>query len=154
MSDNESGQDGAILTALHVLEYPYTRSVGPVLGEFLGGLRDGRILGVRTPSGQVVVPPVEFDPVTGADASEMVEVADRGRVTTWAWVSRPKKEHPLDTPFAFALVQLDGADTPMLHAVDAGSAEAMATGMRVRARWKGERAGMITDIACFEPEAG
>jgi uncharacterized protein len=39
----------------------------------------------------------------------------------------------------------------MLHAVDAGSAAAMATGMRVRVRWAASPAGHIRDIACFEP---
>ena len=39
----------------------------------------------------------------------------------------------------------------MLHAVDAGSAAAMRTGMRVRPRWADERVGSIRDIACFEP---
>ncbi len=31
------------LTAPHVLEYPYTRSVGPVLGRFFAALRERRI---------------------------------------------------------------------------------------------------------------
>ena len=39
----------------------------------------------------------------------------------------------------------------MLHAVDAGSAAAMRTGMRVRVRWADSPAGHIRDIACFEP---
>ena len=39
--------EGGILTAPHVLEYPYRRSVGPVLGRFFTGLRDGKLLGVR-----------------------------------------------------------------------------------------------------------
>ena len=39
----------------------------------------------------------------------------------------------------------------MLHAVDAGSAAAMRTGMRVRPRWAADRVGSIRDIACFEP---
>jgi uncharacterized OB-fold protein len=39
----------------------------------------------------------------------------------------------------------------MLHAVDAGSAAAMRTGMRVRVRWAECPAGDIRDIACFEP---
>jgi uncharacterized OB-fold protein len=46
---------------------------------------------------------------------------------------------------------MDGAETALLHAVDAGSLETMATGMQVRVRWAGERVGAITDIACFEP---
>jgi uncharacterized OB-fold protein len=48
-------------------------------------------------------------------------------------------------------VRIDGADTALLHAVDAGTPEAMATGMGVRIRWAGDRAGSIRDIACFEP---
>ena len=42
----------------------------------------------------------------------------------------------------------------MLHAVDAGSPDAMRTGMRVQVRWADEREGAITDIACFEPVEG
>ena len=39
----------------------------------------------------------------------------------------------------------------MLHAVDAGSPEAMRTGMRVRSRWAAHTVGHIRDIACFDP---
>jgi len=141
-----------VLSALHVLEYPYTRSVGPVIGRFLTGLRDGRIAGIRARDGRVVCPPVEYDPVTGEPLDEFVEVADRGVVTTWTWLEQPRSNNPLDTAFAWALIRLDGADTGLLHAVDAGSAENMRTGMRARARWRAERHGHITDIECFEPE--
>ena len=45
------------------LEFPggYTRSVGPVIGRFLTELRDGRLVGVRTPAGRVLFPPAEYD---------------------------------------------------------------------------------------------
>jgi uncharacterized OB-fold protein len=66
-------------------------------------------------------------------------------------VTRPLAGQPLAHPFAWALIRLDGADTAMLHAVDAGSAAAMRTGLRVRARWAGHTVGHIRDIACFEP---
>ena len=49
--------------------------------------------------------------------------------------------------------ELDGASTPLVHVVDAGSESAMKTGMRVRARWAENRVGAITDIAAFVPEA-
>jgi uncharacterized OB-fold protein len=141
-----------VLSALHVLEYPYKRSVGPVIGRFLTGLRDGRIEGIKTASGAVMVPPVEYDPETGAELSEFVEVGLAGVVTTWAWISEPRKNNPVDHAFAWALIRLDGADTALLHAVDAGSASRMRTGMRVRVRWRAERVGHIRDIECFEPE--
>jgi uncharacterized OB-fold protein len=67
-------------------------------------------------------------------------------------VTKPRPNHPLQHPFAWALVRLDGADTAMLHAVDAESESAMKTAMRVRVRWPALREGGIRDIECFEPE--
>jgi hypothetical protein len=141
-----------ILSAPHVLEYPYHRSVGRVIGAFLAGLREGRIFGVRTAGGAVLVPPTEYEPGTGEPTGELVEVGPSGVVTTWAWVGAPRPYHPLDRPFAWALVRLDGADTALLHAVDAGAESRMRTGLRVCARFRPEREGHIRDILCFEPE--
>ena len=140
-----------ILTKPFELGYTYTRSTGPLIGRFLTELREGRIMGVRGSDGGVIVPPVEFDPVTSAALEELVPVADTGTVTTWCWVKQPTAHHVLRHPFAFALVKLDGADVPMLHVVDAGEESAMRSGMRVKVRWAPERRGSITDIACFEP---
>ncbi len=133
------------------LGYTYTRSTGPVVGRFLTELKQGRIVGTRADDGRVFVPPMEYDPVTASELSEFVEVSDKGEVVTWCWVSEPRESHPFDHPFAWALIRLDGADVPMLHAIDADES-AMATGMRVVARWAEERRGFITDIQCFVPE--
>ncbi len=139
------------LSAPVTVAFDYTRSTGPVLGRFLAGLRDGVVVGGRTSEGKVVVPPPEYDPVTHAQLTDFVDVADVGTVASWSWVPEPVKGQPLDRPFAFALVTLDGADAPLLHAVDVASASDMSTGMRVKVRWAEERKGDITDIACFEP---
>ena len=139
-----------VLSAPHAIEYTYTRSTGPVIGAFLTALRERRIIGVRSADGRVLVPPAEYDPVTSEDLDEIVEVADTGVVTTWSWNDAPLAGQPLSHPFAWALVQLDGADTGLLAAVDAGEPAAMRTGLRVRARWADERVGSIRDIVCFE----
>ncbi len=141
-----------VLSASHRVEYAYRRSVGPVIGGFLTGLRDGRILGVRAGDGRVLVPAQEYDPVTAEELSELVPVGSSGVVTTWAWIEAPSPHQPLSRPFAWALIRLDGADTAMLHAVDAGDAARMRTGMRVTVRWRESRAGHIRDIECFVPE--
>lgn len=142
-----------VLTAEHVLEYPYSRSVGPVIGAFLTGLRDGKILGTTGSGGKVIVPPTEYDPETAEDTGELVEVGPDGTVTAWAWVSEPLPQHPLDHPFAWVLVQPDGADTALLHVLDAGSSEAVSTGMRVRPDFRApeKRVGRIQDIRAFVP---
>ncbi|MFF3649065.1 OB-fold domain-containing protein [Streptomyces sp. NPDC002181] len=141
-----------VLRAPLVVEFPFTRSLGPVQSAFLTGLRERVVLGVKTADGKVMVPPVEYDPVTAEEIRELVEVGTTGTVTTWAWNDSPRTGQPLGTPFAWVLVRLDGADTAILHALDAPGPEAVGTGMRVRVRWAGERTGAITDIACFEPD--
>ena len=134
--------------------FDYTRSLGPTLSQFMTALAGRRILGARGADGKVHVPPFEYDPQTGDPPGELVEVAAEGTVTTWSWAARPLEGQPLERPFAWALIRLDGAGTALLHAVDAGSAAAMRTGMRVRARWADSPAGHIRDIACFEPWPG
>src|SRR6478735_2744958 len=112
------------LSAPVTVAFDYTRSTGPVVGRFLTGLRDGQVIGGRTPDGTVV---------------------------SWTWVPEPVKDQPFDRPFAFVLVRLDGADAPLLHALDVSSPDEVSTGMRVQVRWRAERIGAITDIEAFEP---
>jgi uncharacterized OB-fold protein len=131
------------------LSFDYTRSVGPLLSQFFTALRQRRILGVRGSDGRVHVPPAEFDPVTYERLTEIVPVASVGTVLSWTWQPAPLEGQPLDRPFAWALIKLDGADTPLLHAVDAGSADGISTGARVHAHWVDEPVGAITDIAYF-----
>ena len=130
--------------------FDYTRSLGPTLGRFLSDLRRRRVTGIRGSDGRVHVPPLEYDPVTAERLHEFVDVAATGVVRGWSWIPEPLEGQPLDRPFAWALIQLDGADTSLLHAVDAGSPDHISTGARVRVRWRGERVGAITDIECFE----
>ena len=141
-----------VLSAPHSMEFPYTRSTGPVVGAFLTGLRDRKVLGAKASDGRVVVPPMEYDATTAAavQADELVPVAEEGVVTSWSWNPTPRLGQPFDRPFAWALVQLEGADTGLLHALDAPR-DAISTGMRVRIRWAEETTGVIQDIACFEP---
>ena len=141
-----------VLTAPLVIEYPFSRTTGPVIGAFLTGLREQVIVGTKTSDGRVLVPPMEYDPGTGDAATEIVEVGPGGTVTTWAWVNQPRPKDPLDHPFAWALIRIDGAESALLHAVDAQDIGAMSTGMHVTPRWRAEREGHINDIECFVPD--
>jgi uncharacterized protein len=143
-------RDGPLSAPLDI-SFDYTRSLGPVLSEFMSALADRRILGSRGADGRVHVPPAEYDPVTFSPPAELVAVGPGGTVLTWSWQPRPREGQPLGRPFAWALIRLDGADTGLLHAVDAGAPDQMRTGMRVRPRWAAERSGHIRDIECFVP---
>lgn len=145
-------------TVESTIKFPYKRSLGPVLGAFMTALGEQRIIGIRNGS-RVLCPPLEWDPETGDELPhEFVDVGPAGTVESWSWVASPTSQHPLDHPFAFALIRLDGADTTLAHAVDTGSIDAMSTGMRVAPRWRAERKGHITDIEAFvrgeEPQGG
>jgi uncharacterized OB-fold protein len=142
------------LSAPLVLEYPFTRTTGPVIGAFMTGLREGIICGIRRADGSVLVPPSEYDPETAEALTEVVEVGQSGTVQTWTWVDPPRPQSPWDEPHALALILLDGADTPFLHAVLVDSRDEMATGMAVTARWRAERQGHIADIEGFVPVEG
>ena len=140
-----------VLEAPYVMEYTYRRSLGPVMSAFFTALRDGRLLGARTAAGKLVVPPLEWDPETGAAIAGLEPVAEEGIVTAATWVAAPEPRHLLHEPFAYALIQLDGASTAMLHAVACASLEACPVGTRVKLVWSESRTGSLRDIRCFEP---
>ena len=139
-----------VLNQAFELGYTYTRSTGPVIGRFLTELRNRNIVGIKASDGRVVVPPMEYDPNTAEALSEFVEVGQQGEIVSFAWVKEPREAHPMDVPFAWAMIKLDGADVPMIHCVAAISEDAVATGARVQAVWADETIGYITDIRGFE----
>jgi len=135
------------------VEFDYTRSLGPTLSQFMTGLRHRQIYAGRLSDGTLAVPPPEYDPATHAAVTDLVPVGDSGTVQSWTWVPEPVDGQPLDRPFTFAHVLIDGTDRPLLHAVAVDSPDAISTGLRVRAHWADDLTGAITDIAWFEPEA-
>ena len=138
-------------TVESTITFPYKRSLGPVLGAFMTALTEERLIGIRD-GDRVLCPPLEWDPRTAAELQhDFVDVGPAGTVETWSWVDHPTEQHPLDRPFAFAAIRLDGADSALLHVVDSGTRDAMSMGMRVAPRWRAERKGHITDIEAFVP---
>ena len=137
-----------VYSAPFTVQFAYTRSTGPILEQFFNALGEHRILGAKRPDGRVLVPPAEYDPETSAELTELIEVGSEGTVTTFSWNDTPREGQPLDHPFAWALIKLDGADSAMLHAVD-GPVE---IGTRVRVRWRAgdEPIADIGAIECFE----
>ena len=143
-------QQSEVLSQAFELGFTYTRSTGPVVGRFLTDLRDHTITGIKASDGRVIVPPMEYDPNTAEALSEFVEVSSEGEIVSWCWVKHPRDAHPMDKPFAWAMIKLDGADVAMIHCVAADAESDVATGARVRAVWADETIGMITDISRFE----
>lgn len=133
-------------------DFSYKHSTGEVIGRFLAGLKEQKqIWGWRTHGQGVVVPPHGYSEIDGTAGGEWVEVQPTGTVTAAAIVHEPIDHlHPFDSPFAFVLVKLDGADTAMAHAVK-DNLDRVKVGARVEAVWADDaaRTGTIRDIACF-----
>ena len=55
----------------HQIEFPYTRSLGPIIGAFAEGLEQGKILASKA-GGKVQCPPLEYDPYTGESVKALV----------------------------------------------------------------------------------
>lgn len=139
-----------VLTQAFELGFTYTRSTGPVIGRFMTELKKRNIVGIKASDGRVVVPPMEYDPDTAEELSEIVEVGQEGEIVSFAWVKEPREAHLSDKPFAWAMIKLDGADVAMVHMVAANAESDVSTGARVKAVWADETVGFITDIRCFE----
>ena len=137
------------LQAPYTLEYAYKRSLGATLSAFFSALHRKTILGAKTARGAVICPPQDCDPLTGDANLALVPVGPNGTITALSWVDAPRPQHPLDRPFAYALIRLDGADTAMLHVVDAEDPQAIRVGARVHPRWASEPVGGMLDIEAF-----
>src|SRR5680860_106934 len=66
------------------VEFDYTRSLGPVLSQFMIGQRRRQGTGSVLSDGTVVVPPPEYDPITYKAVTEIVAVGAEGVVRTWS----------------------------------------------------------------------
>ena len=133
------------------IEFPYSSSTGKAVSKFLTAFRDDkRIWGLKCPEcSRVVVPAQDYCDICARDMSEWVEVGPEGQIVTWTVVRRDHSLYPHSTPFAYALVKLDGADTALLHTVLADDYDAITTGAKVRPVWKDERTGHIRDLDHF-----
>ena len=134
------------------MEIPYLYHAGALGSRFLIELRDNKsIMGVRCPvCNRVYVPPKSTCIRCFSKLDEWVEVSNKGTLTTYAVVYQPEPLHPVEPPFIYGIVQLDGADTGIVHFIEA-DIEKVRVGMRVQAAFKDSGEGRITDIRCFRP---
>jgi hypothetical protein len=139
-------------------EIPFVHSAGEHGTKFFEALKEKRIMGVKCPKcGRVLVPPRAFCERCFVDTADWVEVKDEGIVTT-VTVTYIKFTGLPDPPYATGIVRLDGADTGMLCLLGGIDLtdwkkvhETFKPGTKVKAVWKDEPEGKITDILYFEP---
>ncbi len=144
-------EQNELLEADFGLGFTYTRSPGPIIGKFLAALQHRELWGIRGSQGDVLFPPTEYDPRDAAALGEFVRLGERGRLLSWTWIAAPRDHHLPEQPFAFGMIQIDGADVPFLHHVLCDDPAQLKAGMALQVQWADETVGAITDIAGFVP---
>jgi uncharacterized OB-fold protein len=150
---NEPPQEG-IKYIDSTVRLPYHYVAGDYKAVYLRALKDKKILGSKcSVTGKVFVPPLINSPESFAPADEIVEVSDRGTITTFCIVNIPVIGRNLEIPYVAASVALDGADISIFALIQEVKPEDVRMGMRVEAVWKpdGERHGDHEDILYFRP---
>ena len=81
---------------------------------------------------------------------EWVELGNQGTITGFTVVSHSSPVMPLEPPFAYARIRLDGADTDFVHLINEGDPEKLEIGARVEAVFKEKPRKRILDIEYFK----
>jgi len=137
------------------INIPNTYSAGAVGSRFLIELRDNkRIMGTRCPKCNLVyVPARSVCRDCFGQLSEWVEVSNKGTLLSHAIARQPTPVQPVPPPIIYGIIQLDGADTGIVHMLGEVDPTQLKVGMRVKAvfKTKKQRVASILDIKYFKP---
>jgi len=136
------------------LALPYTYFAGRVGSKFLTTIRDEKkIMGIKcNKCNKVFVPPRQTCDVCMEDIRDnWVDVQNTGKVTNFTVVRYDDKHLPKKAPYVLAMIQLDGADTPLVHVVEGIDLDKAKIGMKVQAVFAEETTNTILDIDHFAP---
>jgi hypothetical protein len=135
------------------LETWYLNYAGSICSKFLIELRDNkRILGIKCPQcNRVLVPARPTCARCFAQTQTWAEVSDTGNLVTYTIVHETLPCYPAGPPIIYGVIQLDGADTGLLHLLGEVEPKNVHIGMRFQAVFNEERKGDIRDIKYFRP---
>ncbi len=140
------------------MSQPFRWSAGTYGSRFLTEIRDNKkFWGIKCPKcGKVYVPIRSVCGPCYTEMTELVPLSDEGTLITFSVVSfgfvDPSTGLQRPVPYGYAVIQLDGADSYLIHFIDETDPEKMKAGMRVRAVFEedGKRTGSMMDIKHFE----
>ena len=124
----------ALIRAEAKLDYSYTP--GTARSIFLRGLAEKRIIGQKDPdSDTVYTPPTGVIPTTGKAATELVDLAHVGTITSFCVVNLQFTGQVQEVPYVTALVVPDGSSVPVYGLIQEIPFDQIHSGMRVEAVW-------------------
>ncbi len=150
-------QDGSILFSFDTFNTRYAWDCGVAIGEYLAGLREGKIIGSTCPKcHRTMVPPRLFCEWCYQPVHHFLPLLDTGTILTFSLCYVSWDVQRITEPEIPAVIAIDGASKNhgILHKIGEIEPEKVHIGMRVRALWKApeDRTGDITDILYFKPE--
>jgi len=140
-----------VLTLKGQISLPYIWWAGEVGSRFLIALRDEKkILGNHCMEcNTVYVPPRKNCGRCFKEIDRWVELGKEGVVQAHTIVRFQYPIQPTRTPFAYAVIKLDGADVGLVHIIKE-ELDKLKNGVRVRALFREDRKGHILDIDSFQ----
>jgi|YNPNPStandDraft_1061719.scaffolds.fasta_scaffold00099_28 uncharacterized OB-fold protein len=138
------------------LEIPYNYYAGPIAERFYNEIAENRrIMGIRCPKcDRVLMPPRGTCGRCFSDLSEWVEVGPLGTLINYTIVHYREPIQPMEPPFAYGLVRLDGTKEALLHLLGGVDPSEIKLGMRVQPVFREDPVGNILDIKYFSPVSG
>ena len=149
-------EEGKILFNHDELHGDFAWDTGIAIGQYLGALKEGYILGARCQiCRKVVVPPRIVCEWCFRPMDEFVPLKDTGVVNTFSLCYVTWDMQRLQEPLIPAVIEIDGASPKhgILHLLGEVDPKNVHIGMRVQAIWRQpeECRGAITDILYFRP---
>lgn len=146
---------------VEIIESPvymdYTFAAGRATSRFLRSIKEGKLVGQRSPkTGKVIVPPRGSDPESGVPTVEEVQLPETATVITFTVVYIPIPNSKVQPPFIVANLVLDDSDQTFIHLVSGCKNEEVQIGTRVKAVWKDQSEWdySLDNIAYFQPIEG
>lgn len=135
------------------ISVPYHWWAGDTASRFFIELRDNqKIMGTKcSQCGKIFVPPRKTCPTCFTSNDEWKEIAPQGTLVSYTVVRRHLASLPKKPPIIYGLIQLEGADTALLHILDEIRPEDVQIGMKLQAKFASQRKGSIFDIEYFRP---
>jgi uncharacterized OB-fold protein len=139
------------------LRMDYTYVAGTGRSVFLRGLAQRRLLARRCPGcAQVYLPPPEFCSRCLIELGEPFELGGAGVVSTFCVISFPFPGQVYEPPYIVAYIQVDGADTRLMHLLREAEPDDVRIGMPVEPVWRpdAELETSMSSIRYYRPVRG
>ncbi len=134
------------------IKVPYKHTAGAYVERFITEIgKNHKIVGVKCPKcGKIFVPPKLICFECFEKMEEWIEVGNQGIIKGFTVITHSTPVLPLEPPFAYGIITLDGADTDFVHIIKESDPKKLKIGMRVEAVFKEKPRKRILDIEYFK----